>query len=220
MVALAAVTVLTVVLGSSCGGVDGGSEQDADREGSLDTTRGSAAAPDASSATTAETELPGDGDSSAREGAGTSTDASHSGRAPLSPLDIVGEIIRDHNLADGDCFNRIEELVETRRMVITSRLSCNDPHMYEVFHTFELDVPHPAIYPGDDKMGDYARKLCYEQFAAFVGEVYELSVYEIGVFTPDRVNFEHEVARYRSVHCWLHRSDGQQMTTSARGTAI
>ena len=68
-------------------------------------------------------------------------------------------------------------------------------------------------------MRGYALRLCYEQLEAFVGEAYELSVYEIGVFTPNRTNFEHEVARYRGVHCWLYHTDDLPMSDTARGTA-
>lgn len=138
----------------------------------------------------------------------------------LDPLSIVGEIIRDYDLVNGDCFNRIEDIIQGRKVVITSRIECEDAHTYEVFHMFELDVPHPAIYPGNTAMREYALQRCYEYFADFVGEIYELSLYEIGVFTPDRTNFEHEVARYRTVHCWLYRNDLAPMTSSAKGTGI
>jgi len=146
-----------------------------------------------------------------------STTAPDTDEAPLDPLTIQGEIIRDYNLENGDCFNRIEDLREGRKVVITARLDCGQPHVYEVFHTFDLDAPHPSIYPGDTAMRDYARRLCYEQFEAFVGEIYEKSVFEIGVFTPDRVSFEDDEARYRGVHCWLHRTDGEPVLGTARG---
>ncbi len=68
-------------------------------------------------------------------------------------------------------------------------------------------------------MRGFALRVCYEQFEAFVGEIYELSVYEIGVFTPNRTNFEHEVARYRGVHCWLYEDSVESVSGSARGTA-
>ena len=52
-----------------------------------------------------------------------------------------------------------------------------------------------------------------------MGETYELSVFEIGVFTPTRTNFEHEEARYRGIHCWLYHTDDLPLSESARGTA-
>ncbi len=162
----------------------------------------------------------------APETAGNGEDATEGGdgaddgtQTVLDPMSIPGEFIGDYDLLNGDCFNRIEDLQAGRRVVITSRVDCSTPHTYEVFHTFELDAPHPSVYPGDRVMTDFTRKVCYDHFEAFVGEMYELSIYEIGVFTPDRTNFEHEVARYRGVHCWLYRTDGEPMVASAQGTA-
>ena len=153
-----------------------------------------------------------------------STDGGDSGEpaelGPIDPLDIAGEIINEYNLANGDCFNRFEGLQAGRRLAITARVGCDESHWAEVYHTFELEAPYPAVYPGDDAVRGYALRVCYEQFEAFVGEVYELSVYEIGVFTPNRTNFEHEVARYRGVHCWLYHADEETVSGTARGTAL
>ena len=138
---------------------------------------------------------------------------------PIDPLDIPGEIISEYSLVEGDCFNRFEGLQAGRRLAITARIGCDEPHWGEVYHTFDLDAPDPAIYPGDDAVRGFALRVCYEQFEAFVGEIYELSVYDIGVFTPNRTNFEHEVARYRGVHCWLYDPNDESVSGTARGTA-
>ncbi len=141
------------------------------------------------------------------------------GLGPIDPLDIPGEIISEYSLADGDCFNRFEGLQAGRRLAITARVGCDEPHWAEVYHTFDLDAPHPTVFPGDDAVRGFALRVCYEQFDAFVGEIYELSEYEIGVFTPNRTNFEHDVARYRGVHCFLHHADGELVSGTAAGTA-
>ena len=146
-----------------------------------------------------------------------SGDAGSTELGPIDPLDIAGEIISEYSLVGGDCFNRLEGLQSGRRLAITARVGCDQAHWAEVYHTFELDAPHPAVYPGDDAVQGYALRLCYEQFEAFVGEAYELSVYEIGVFTPNRTNFEHDVARYRGVHCWLYHTDDLPLSDTARG---
>ena len=150
---------------------------------------------------------------------GDGSSEASTGLGPIDPLDIPGEIINEYALVDGDCFNRLEGLQSGRRLAITARVDCDEPHWAEVYHTFELDAPHPAVYPGDDAVRGFALRVCYEQFDAFVGEIYELSVYEIGVFTPNRTNFEHEAARYRGVHCWLHDGNDEQVSGTARGTA-
>ena len=154
---------------------------------------------------------------SSPDGDGGPDDAGELG--PIDPLDIPGEIINEYDLVDGDCFNRFEGLQAGRRLAITARVGCDEPHWAEVYHTFDLDAPHPAVYPGDDAVRGFALRVCYEQFEAFVGEVYELSAYEIGVFTPNRTNFEHEVARYRGVHCWLYESNVESAAGTARATA-
>lgn len=138
---------------------------------------------------------------------------------PIDPLAIPGEIISEYNLVNGDCFNRFEGLQSGRRLAITARVGCDESHWAEVYHNFELDAPHPAVYPGDDAVRGFALRVCYEHFEAFVGETYELSVYEIGVFTPNRTNFEHEQARYRGVHCWLHQVGDEPLSGTASGTA-
>lgn len=133
-------------------------------------------------------------------------------------LAIRGEIINEYNLLEGECFNRVDGLQSGRRVVITARVGCTEPHRAEVFHTFELDVAHPGIYPGDNAIRGFALRKCYDRFEPFVGMSYELSDYEIDVLTPNRTNFEDEVARYRGVHCWLYHIDGEPLSGSAKGT--
>lgn len=164
---------------------------------------GSGARPDA---TLEETGVDGDPDPS-------------TGLGPIDPLDIPGEIISEYSLVRGDCFNRFEGLQSGRRLAITARVDCDEPHWAEVYYTFELDAPHPGVFPGDDAVRGFALRVCYEQFEAYVGEMYELSVYEIDVFTPNRSNFEHDVARYRGVHCWLYDADTEMTSRTAGGTA-
>ena len=138
----------------------------------------------------------------------------------LNPLDVQGDIVQDHFLNSGDCFNRGVVERDGREVTLTTRVDCDTPHVYEVFHTFDLKVAHPAVYPGEEVMRSYARRLCYEHFEPFVGETYERSIYEIGVFIPLRANFEHDKARYRGVHCWLYIDDDEPVLMSARGTAV
>ena len=145
-------------------------------------------------------------------------ESAESGEDNIDPLAIRGEIISEYNLVQGECFNRVEGLQAGRRVVITSRVDCAEPHLAEVFHTFELDVAHPGIFPGDEVTRSFAVRACYDHFQPFVGMSYELSVYEVGVFIPNRTNFEDEAARYRGVHCWLYHVDGEALSGSARGT--
>ncbi len=137
-----------------------------------------------------------------------------------NPLDIRGEILNEYHLSVGECFNRVEALQAGRRLTITARVDCAEPHFAQVYYFFEIDAPHPAIYPGDEAMRDFALQSCYAQFEAFVGSSYELSIYEIGVFTPNRTNFEHATARYRGVHCWLYHVHEDPLSGDAKATAF
>ncbi len=65
-------------------------------------------------------------------------------------------------------------------------------------------------------MEAYARAECYGAFATFVGQIYELSELELNYLTPSRVDFEHEEARFRGIHCYLMAADGGEMIGSAR----
>jgi hypothetical protein len=138
----------------------------------------------------------------------------------LDATQIRGDPVNQYDLALGDCFNRLEALRAGRKVVITTLIDCEDPHQYEVFHTLQYDAPHPAIYPGEDVLTDFGLNQCYLEFESFVGEIYELSEFDIGVFIPTRENFEHSVARYRGIHCWLFRDDLEEIEGSARGTAL
>ena len=138
----------------------------------------------------------------------------------ISPLDISGEIVSQYDLISGDCFNQVDSTRAGRKVTITSRLDCDQPHWAEVFYTFEVDAPHPAIYPGTRAMEDLARRGCYERFESFVGQIYELSVLRIGIFIPDRSNFEHPEARYRGIHCWLYHGEEETVEGSVRGQGV
>lgn len=134
----------------------------------------------------------------------------------LDPTDIPGEPVNQFELDVGECFDRLEDLQDGRPVVITTRIDCDEPHHYEVFHRLQYPVGHPAVYPGETELRDFALQSCYREFAAWVGREYELSELEIGVLVPPRDNFEDAQARYRGIHCWVERIDGEPMTASSR----
>ena len=210
-VAKLAALALAVAAGSACSGA-------ADNEAEAEPID-PAAAVAASDPQAQDVVAPGAPDGVDGLGDGSSEpESAESGEDNIDPLAIRGEIISEYNLVQGECFNRVEGLQAGRRVVITSRVDCAEPHLAEVFHTFELDVAHPGIFPGDEVTRSFAVRACYDHFQPFVGMSYELSVYEVGVFIPNRTNFEDEAARYRGVHCWLYHVDGEALSGSARGT--
>ena len=66
-------------------------------------------------------------------------------------------------------------------------------------------------------MEAFARAQCYGAFAAFVGEIYELSELELGYLTPSRDRLRARDARFRGIHCYLLRDNGEEMVGSATG---
>ncbi|MDE0067149.1 MAG: septum formation family protein [Acidimicrobiaceae bacterium] len=132
------------------------------------------------------------------------------------PLEIRGSVIDQFSLSVGDCFNRSEDLAAGQSQVITSLISCDEPHDHQIYHLLTYPAPHPSIYPGDDVMDEFAVQSCYRRFEQWVGSDYETSELEIGVITPPQSNFEDDVARYRSIHCWVERFDGESLIGDAR----
>jgi hypothetical protein len=136
----------------------------------------------------------------------------------LDPTDIPGAPVNQFELDIGDCFDRLEDLQDGRPVVITTRLDCDEPHHMEIFHRTLYPAEHPSVHPGDTVMRDYALQACYREFPGWVGQEYELSELDIGVIVPPRENFEDDRARYRGIHCWVERVDGEAMTGSSRGS--
>ncbi len=132
----------------------------------------------------------------------------------------VGETISDYNLAIDDCFNRVQELVSGRPTVITTRLPCDQPHTFQVFGRVEYPAEPSARYPSDDVMENFALQSCYRLFEDWTDTIYETSVLEIEVLTPDRDNFEDELYNYRWIHCLVRRVDFEPLLHTARSSRL
>jgi len=128
----------------------------------------------------------------------------------------VGDVVNLHDLEDGACFNRYSWVQDDRHVELDTRVPCGGPHQHEVYLRTEHPARAGAPWPGDREMEAFARAQCYGAFADFVGEIYELSELELGYLTPSRTDFEHEDARFRGIHCYLLRNDGEEMVGSAR----
>lgn len=136
--------------------------------------------------------------------------------APLNPTDIPGEPVNQFELATGDCFERIEDLRDGRPNTITTKLPCAEPHGFEIFHMLRYPAEHPSVYPGETVVRSFALESCYREFESWVGQEYEVSELEIDVIIPPQENFENDAARYRGIHCWVERVDGDPMVGTSR----
>ena len=145
----------------------------------------------------------------------TSSSANDDGQTDTTIPQIRGAVVNQYSLTVGDCFNRLESLQAGKSVVITSLINCDLPHDHQIYFTLNYPAPHPSIYPGDDIMEDFAVQSCYREFEFWVGSSYELSELGIGVITPNKTNFESDNTRYRQIHCWVERFDGEALVGNA-----
>lgn len=161
----------------------------------------------------------------------TSTEASDAGAAtettvattttepgPLDPTKIPGEPINQFNLRVRDCFDQLEDRRDGQPVTITTKLSCEDPHHFEVYAQLNYPADHPTTYPGDTVVRNFAIESCYRDFMPWVGSEYETSALDIGVIIPNRENFEGDASRYRGIHCYVERDDGDPMVGTSRNS--
>ncbi len=132
--------------------------------------------------------------------------------------DWIGEVVNLHDLADEACFNVYSWVQGDRLVEIDTVVPCEGPHQHEIYRIAQHPARRGAPWPGDREMEAFATAECYDAFADFVGTIYELSELEIGFLTPRRVDFEHESAQFRGIHCYVFREDGEEMVGSARGS--
>lgn len=132
--------------------------------------------------------------------------------APLNPFD----------LRFGQCFNEVSWIdeEEDRRINITASIDCEQPHDKEVYFESEFPAATGAPFPGDEQMTAWSQQLCYDAFEEFVGEEYELSIYEIDFLQPTKATFEHAVGQHRRVSCFVFSTAADQTVGSARALGV
>lgn len=138
--------------------------------------------------------------------------------ADEEPPTWYGEMVNLHDLTAGQCFNRYSWFQSDRHIEFDTVVPCELPHQAEIY----LHVQHPARqgapWPGDREMESFARSQCYEAFDDFVGLIYELSELEIAFLVPNRTDFEHDVAQFRGVHCYVVHAESEDLINTARGS--
>ena len=131
----------------------------------------------------------------------------------------IGDPVNRFTFETGDCFNYYDgELFDGRPLDLTTKLGCAGAHEAEVYHQVDHPAPHGTPYPGTEEMERFALAECYGAFEGFVGQLYEISELEIGVFYPRQVDFEDDAARYRTITCYLHLRDESPIAGTMRGS--
>jgi hypothetical protein len=123
-----------------------------------------------------------------------------------------GETTDVFDLAEGDCFSAVEGKEVTEVEVV----SCDQPHVFEVFHVFHHPAGGDEAYPGDSEISTSAEEECIGAFEEFVGIAYEESRWFLTTITPSEETWS---VGDREIVCTLSVEDESEVTGSAQGTA-
>lgn len=153
---------------------------------------------------------------------GVTTRSNASASTVKSSEGIEGLPVDPDTLVVGDCFNRYAGLQNYQAIEIVTKRLCEQPHDAEVF--YKNDFPGSVTvntYPGKEKLTTDSIRVCYENFAGFVGKAYEISTYQLGYFVPQRDRWESPAARYRAVTCYVTPyAKGTKLTGSVRDSRL
>jgi hypothetical protein len=98
-------------------------------------------------------------------------------------------------------------------------VACDEPHMAEVFATFEVgpdDVPAGENgWPGSSELTFFAKDECQARFEGYVGESYWTSRYDLRVIVPSFSTWD---VGDRAVTCLVVDPDGGMLVGSAKGS--
>ena len=130
---------------------------------------------------------------------------------------LEGLIVNPYDLDVGQCFNSyLTVLGDNEFQKLTTVVDCAGAHdgevYFQIFHPAEVGEP----YPGVDEMEAWAQQHCYEQFAGFVGQEYELSELDIGILRPTNETWSDPIGRHREVTCFVEAWRGGRLLGSMR----
>ena len=152
------------------------------------------------------------------DGTTTTSSTSTTSTTTSTTTTVPGIAVNENTLGIDECFNREEGLSAGRARVITTLVDCDDPHGFQIFSNLQYPADDTFPYPGDDIMEDFALASCYQRFEGWADNAYETSLLEIGVFAPDREEFEEQ--SYRRILCYVFRADGGALVGTARGSEL
>ncbi len=142
------------------------------------------------------------------------TDAGEDERRP------EGRTIDRFALEPGMCFNDYvltdDETGESSEL--TTRIDCRREHDGEIYAAHIHPADASVAFPGSTELQRWGIEVCYDDFATFVGELYELSRLEIGVIVPDEQAWT--AGLYRTVTCYVRAGDGELLSGSMRNAQL
>ena len=122
-----------------------------------------------------------------------------------------GSSIDIFSLKVGDC--KMEDVAG--EIQDTDVVPCSEPHDEEVYFEFELA---DGDFPDEETISAEGETQCTEQFVSYTGS--DLETTELWYFwiTPTKDTWEQ--LNDRLVQCVLYHYEGEQLTGSAKGTAL
>ena len=130
-----------------------------------------------------------------------------------------GRDVNPYDLDAGNCFNEYrwtnssDDLIE-----ITTEVECGGLHDNEVYFQVEHPADGESPFLGETQMEAWAVRECYEAFEGFVGQVYELSGYDIGTFQPTQETWQ--LGNHREITCFLFDDAGDQLQGTVAATGL
>ena len=153
---------------------------------------------------------PGAPGSAAQEtpGGGTATDKPSPGNGNGGG-DIATSVM---DLKVGDCFNRSDSSDQVGTVDV---VSCDTPHLYEVFNNSDIDDKKYTTVPTGDALSDAVYDACHDAFKTYVGIDYESSSYGFSDFHPSADSWD---SGDRTINCLITSQDDKPLTGSARNS--
>ena len=144
---------------------------------------------------------------------GSAQETSGGGAASTKPTASGGETASVMDLKVGDCFNYDDSATQVSSIEM---VSCDTPHMYEVYNNSDIDDSKYSTVPAGDDLDTEISLACYDAFEMYVGVAYENST------TYDATSFQPTTGSWsrgdRTINCLITSKDGQPTTGSARNT--
>ena len=144
---------------------------------------------------------------------GSAQETSGGGAASTKPTASGGETASVMDLKVGDCFNYDDSATQVSSIEM---VSCDTPHMYEVYNNSDIDDKKYTTAPTGDDLDTEISLACYDAFEMYVGVAYENST------TYDATSFQPTTGSWsrgdRTINCLITSQDDKPLTGSARNS--
>ena len=124
----------------------------------------------------------------------------------------AGRQVSFYTPSAGECFDRRKPDPKKPDEIILL-LDCNLPHSNEVVGV--VDVAEKD-YPGEDNLQSQGKAACPKLFKAYVGAAYEVSIYELGYYTPSQTSWGQGV--HHVIGCYAYDAKGTKLTSTVKGS--